>query len=279
MALQQHKILAVDDDPVNLSLIRELLADDYDVRTAAQGEVALREALHWRPDIVLLDIMLPGIDGYEICRQLRSQACLSHTKIIMVSAKGMLEERLAGYKVGADDYIVKPFDVEEFLAKINVYARLTTAEETAVSKGRLLKLLSHKVRSPLNSMVTPAEMLMHDYASMDAEERHMLADLIERNVRRLQLLVEKVTTLSEVSDHSWHVDLAPSNLCDLLRTVTTDAMPMAKEKTVTFKTTLPESVIVSLNEEFLALAINEVLENAIRFSDPVGQDEVTCSVV
>jgi two-component system sensor histidine kinase/response regulator len=125
----QGKILTVDDDPNNITIIEELLDDNYELKTATSGEEALEIAQQFRPDIILLDIMMPGMNGYEVCRKLREHCTSEYTKIIMVSARAMVSERLEGYKSGADDYITKPFDGDELLAKIKLYMELKPAEE------------------------------------------------------------------------------------------------------------------------------------------------------
>ena len=122
---EKNKILAVDDKPINLAVIAELLESQYDLRTVSAGMDALKVAREFLPDIILLDIMMPGMDGYEVCRRLRADSTLRHTKIIIVSAKAMISERLKGYQAGADDYVIKPFNEDELLAKIRVYLRLT----------------------------------------------------------------------------------------------------------------------------------------------------------
>lgn len=115
------RILAVDDNPDNIAIAEELLGEDYDLRTATTGEEALEIALDFRPDIILLDIMLPDIDGYEVCRKLRKHSALSNTKIIMVTAKIALEDRIKGYEVGASDYITKPFEEENLLESVEFF--------------------------------------------------------------------------------------------------------------------------------------------------------------
>ena len=117
----KKKMLAVDDDPNNTTIIEELFSDHYDLRTAATGEEALETALDFQPDIILLDIMLPDMDGYEVCRLLREHSSLSHTKIIMVSAKGAIDDRVRGYKVGANDYITKPFEEENIMESVEFF--------------------------------------------------------------------------------------------------------------------------------------------------------------
>ncbi len=117
----KKKMLAVDDDPNNTTIIEELFSGHYDLRTAATGEEALDIALDFQPDIILLDIMLPDIDGYKVCQLLREHPSLSHTKIIMVSAKGDIEDRVRGYRVGANDYITKPFEEENILESVEYF--------------------------------------------------------------------------------------------------------------------------------------------------------------
>ena len=117
----QKKILAVDDNPNNTVIMEELFAEHYDLRTAVNGNDAIEIALEFEPDLILLDIMMPGMDGYEVCRQLRKYPSLSETKIIMVTAKGELEDKVTGYEVGANDYITKPFDEDNILETVEFF--------------------------------------------------------------------------------------------------------------------------------------------------------------
>lgn len=120
---KKTKILVVDDDPMNLKFLKEILSDQYNVESALSGEEALEIIFEFMPEILLLDIMMPGIDGYEVCKRIRANKKLANMKILLVSAKAMLNEKLMGYEVGADDYITKPFEHEELLAKIKIFIR------------------------------------------------------------------------------------------------------------------------------------------------------------
>ena len=115
---EKSKILAVDDNSINLAIIEELLESQYNLMTVSTGIDALKVAHEFRPDLILLDIMLHGMNGYEVCQQIRESSSLRHTKIIMISAKAMTSDRLKGFQIGADDYLTKPFDGEELLAKV-----------------------------------------------------------------------------------------------------------------------------------------------------------------
>src|SRR5213595_1968765 len=99
------RILVVDDNPTNLAIFREMLDGQYDVFTASEGEEAIRLAERYCPRVVLLDVMLPGMDGYETCRRLRHLPGMGSARIIMVSAKAMPSEREEGFGAGADAYI------------------------------------------------------------------------------------------------------------------------------------------------------------------------------
>jgi PAS domain S-box-containing protein len=134
------KILIIDDDERNLQILSMMLSDFYWCETAASGEVGLDVFATFQPDIVLLDIMMPGIDGYEVCRTIRSGRLRSDTKILLITAKTALKDRLEGYEVGADDYIIKPFDEEELLAKIKVFVRLHQTEAQLKQLNRRLLL-------------------------------------------------------------------------------------------------------------------------------------------
>jgi DNA-binding response OmpR family regulator len=126
---KESRILVIDDDTTNLSYLSELLGKSYDLRTSVSGEEGLRTAESFKPDLILLDIMMPGIDGYAVCEKLRSHKALSRTKIIFLSARVQMSEKLKGYRVGGDDYITKPFDNDEVQAKIKVFLRLKYEEE------------------------------------------------------------------------------------------------------------------------------------------------------
>ena len=115
------KILVVDDDRQICDLLKKYLeTDGYSVILCHDGEEAVVKSNALRPDIVLLDIMLPGIDGWQVCREIRKK---SNVPIIMVSAKGETIDKVIGLELGADDYIVKPFDTKEVVARINAVTR------------------------------------------------------------------------------------------------------------------------------------------------------------
>ena len=118
---EKKKMLAVDDNPDNNAIVEELFGEHFDLRTATTGEEALEIVQTFFPDVVLLDIMMPGMDGYEVCKRLREQPAFEDTTILMVTAKGALEDRIKGYQVGANDFITKPFEEENILESVEFF--------------------------------------------------------------------------------------------------------------------------------------------------------------
>jgi DNA-binding response OmpR family regulator len=114
-----HRILIVDDEP-NIVLALELLMkkEGYEVHTVSDGERAVQAAKELRPDLILLDIMMPKMDGYEVCQSIRSDALLKDVSIIMLTAKGREVEREKGMALGADLYITKPFSTRQVVMKV-----------------------------------------------------------------------------------------------------------------------------------------------------------------
>ena len=127
--LKDIRVLVVDDNALNLTIIRGVLEDDYILDCANSGREALEMAVKNIPDIILLDIMMPDMDGYEVLSRIKKMPAFSKTKVIMLSALVNLESRLRGYQLGAHDYIGKPFDDEELKAKVDIFSELAHSRE------------------------------------------------------------------------------------------------------------------------------------------------------
>ncbi len=132
------RILIVDDNATNVDILRRILRKEYELETAADGEECLAKIPAFKPQLVLLDIMMPGINGYEACRRIKSGDLGEFVQVILVSGKGSTAERLQGYAAHADDYVVKPFDHDEMLSKVRVHLRLAGAQrQLAAAKEKL----------------------------------------------------------------------------------------------------------------------------------------------
>jgi pilus assembly protein CpaE len=139
------RILAVDDDPLNLRLVEAALAkEEYEIFTAANGAAALIMAEEIHPDIILLDVMMPEMDGFEVCNQLRKKPSTARTPIMMLTALNSVDERIKGFDAGADDYLPKPFAPSELQARVKVLFRraIPVLVENKSKEGKIIAVFS-----------------------------------------------------------------------------------------------------------------------------------------
>lgn len=139
--MDNHRILIVDDDPNMLSMLRRTLGfEGYDVSVASDAETALRSADVELPDIVLVDVMLPGMNGLELCRRMRARRP-EELPVLMLTARDSVPDRVAGLDAGADDYLTKPFAVDELLARIRALLRRSGVKHSETLEFAGLKLI------------------------------------------------------------------------------------------------------------------------------------------
>jgi signal transduction histidine kinase len=203
-----NRILVVDDEDNNLKAIKRLIHRDYILEFAQNGDEAIRLIPDFSPDLILLDIMMPGIDGYEVCRRLKSDSKTSGAMVLLVSARSALEDRLRGYEVGADDYIIKAYEPEELRAKVRILLRLKNAQDELrtvnrdleklvevetrelVKKerqaiiGQMVQGIVHNLRGPL--------MVVHARAEIACETARKLLGISKDDPDNFRKLVEKV---------------------------------------------------------------------------------------
>lgn len=196
---EKQKILIVDDDGNIAELIQlYLIKECYETTIASDGEAALTILRHFEPDLILLDIMLPGIDGYEVLREIRKT---SEIPVIMLSAKGETFDKVLGLELGADDYIMKPFDSKELVARIKAVLRRMAAPAEP-SESQTVESAKECVR------MTDLVVNLADYTVIYQDQQ------IEMPPKELELLyflashANQVFTREQLLDHIWSYDYA-----------------------------------------------------------------------
>ncbi len=192
---KKSKILVVDDNATNIAVLQEILTE-YDVACASTGAEALRVAEAYKPDLILMDVMMPELNGYDACRQIRDNPALRYVKVIITSAKAMDSERLQGYEAGADDYITKPFNDDELLAKVRVFLRLKSVEQVnhilagqATELADLNRVLDQRVEERTAELREKNEAL-----SREIHERKSVEDVLRKIRDELEVRVEERTS-------------------------------------------------------------------------------------
>lgn len=194
MAAKQ-KILIVDDDENIAELISLYLTKEcFDTQIASDGEEALSLFAEFQPNLILLDLMLPGMDGYEVCREIRKT---SATPIIMLSAKGEIFDKVLGLELGADDYMIKPFDSKELVARVKAVLRRFTSSAPAANEAANEKPVGEYVEYPdlLINLTNYSVVYMGETIEMPPKELELFYFLASHP--------NQVFTREQLLDHIW----------------------------------------------------------------------------
>ena len=195
--MERGRVLVVDDHPMNRDILRKILHAEYDVKTAADGEECIRSVAEFRPHLVLLDIMMPGIDGYEVCRRIKSDTAGTFVQVILVSGKGSAAERLQGYEAMADDYLVKPFNHDELRSKVRVQFRLWEAQKALHDAKSQLQLyaneLERKVLLRTRQVIATQEMTVFALAELADSRDPETGEHLQRMRHYSQTIAEELS--------------------------------------------------------------------------------------
>ena len=148
----KRKILIADDEPSNVRILGELLKNDYEIFIAGDGGEALDLAARILPDLIILDVMMPGIDGYDVCRELKSRKETEGIPVIFVTARKKAEDIVRGFEVGGRDYIQKPFYPQELHARVQTHIELKSAQERLADDAAMFEEMNRKLASALEQM-------------------------------------------------------------------------------------------------------------------------------
>jgi serine phosphatase RsbU (regulator of sigma subunit) len=163
-------VLVVDDNTANLGVIINYLKESgFDTPVATDGEIALKRAKHIRPDIILLDVMMPGIDGFETCRRLKSEEATKDIPVIFMTALNSTKDKVNGFKVGAVDYVTKPLHMEEVLARLNTHLRLQELTHKLQQTNRELSQANEELSQANQTIMLLNAQLKDDNLRMKSE--------------------------------------------------------------------------------------------------------------
>jgi signal transduction histidine kinase len=275
-----QKVLVVEDNPDLRLFVATNLADDYQVEMAKDGEEGLEWAKRWVPDLIISDIMMPRMDGYELTRQIRKDPSLSHVPVILATAKSGGDAVAEGLEVGANDYLAKPFELRELKARVSAQLRtrrlernLSERESRLAAIGQMTSAIVHDLKNPLSSIIGFAEMTKQDVLTGKGTEM-VTQDLepVISEANRLSHMIAEVLDFARGS--SSDLNLMPTELPVYLETV---CLPM-KQKLAAMGIELilrhesGADLLVNIDNDRMLRVIENLIRNAQEAIWTGGQD-------
>jgi len=222
-------ILIVDDTPDNLRLLGGMLTErGYKVRAAPSGARALATVQKELPDLILLDIMMPKMDGYEVCRRLKEDEYTRNVPVIFISALDQVFDKLTAFSVGGVDYITKPFQLEEVLARVHTHITLQNMRQTLEEQNEQLQqqnaeldafahTVAHDLKNPLSLIVGYTQLLYQEAAGMTAEELAIIGLESFKSAKKSANIVDSLLLLASVRKEN--IELMPLAMGDIVAQV------------------------------------------------------------
>ncbi|MDC0743156.1 ATP-binding response regulator [Polyangium mundeleinium] len=281
-AAPRARILVVDDNTDMRGYLHRLLAPRWDVTAVPSGMAALTEARRSPPDLVLCDVMMPGMDGFALLRALRQSPRTSSIPIVMLSARAGEAARVEGLDAGADDYVIKPFSARELLARVASQISLSQArsqakaraEAASRAKDEFLAMLGHELRNPLSPILTALELMRLRNGSTLERERAV----IERQVQHLVRLVDDLLDVSRIARGKIELRRRPLELTEVVAKALEQSSPLIEQRGHTLRVAVPaEGLVIDGDEMRLAQVVGNLLTNAAKYTDKGGHVEVSAS--
>jgi signal transduction histidine kinase len=268
-------ILVVDDEPLNLAALDQILSPSYALVFANNGADGIAAARKHGPELILLDIQMPGLDGYEVCRTLKQEEGLAHIPVIFLSAFTDARSKVLAFEVGGSDYVPKPFSADEVLARIKTHLKVLGAERqqresyerlkaAEALRDNLVHMMVHDLRSPLMAMMASLEVLEEESGARLPPRSLATLGKARSATRRMAQMVTTVLDLSKLEAGQMALKLQPCDLADLLQEVVDTHRELAGARRLVLE--VPAPVSVKADRDLLFRVFQNLISNAIKFT-------------
>ncbi|MDM8520842.1 hybrid sensor histidine kinase/response regulator [Anaerolineales bacterium HSG6] len=288
---ETHTILIIDDSPTNLGVLADYLEDyDFDILVAEDGESGLDKAQYALPDLILLDVMMPGMDGFEACRHLKKDERTKDIPVIFMTALAETEHKVKGFASGAVDYVTKPLHQEEVLARIHTHLKisdLTNNLQAAnqelsklnADKDKFMSIMAHDLKGPFLPLLGMSELLPR-LIEVDAYDKvQEMSFGIHRAAQNVYNLLENLLQWSRLQ--MGRMDYKPEkvNLTEIISRNTQLLEEGAFYKKITLKSHLYRPIYVFVDEYMLDTTVRNLMSNALKFTPSGGHVTILTTLI
>jgi signal transduction histidine kinase len=273
------RILIVDDLPVNSKILAKMLKmDGFETSVASCGEEALEMIEAQAPDVILLDIMMPGMDGFETCRRIRTNSLTHYLPVVMVTALNGTKERMRALEVGADDFIAKPVDQIEVVARVSSLIRAkrsrdelelayTDLRRSEGLRDSLTQMLVHDLRTPLTGLMVSLEVLFGEQVGALNGAQKSLLEISKRSGNNLLNLVNDILSVAKLESGQLSVNPVSVSLPTLVEAALTELMPLINERKANIERDWPDDLPdLKADRDLMHRLLVNLLSNALKFS-------------
>ena len=283
----RFSVLVVDDNKENLKVVSNFLKKEgYRIALALNADDARMILNDNDIDLILLDVMMPGTDGFTLCRQLKEDQALAEIPVVFLTAKTDTSDLVEGFRAGGVDYITKPFHKEELIARVNNHIELAHANKEIVrqaeqikkinrTKDRLYSVIAHDIKSPFSNISMLISTLAEGYLEPGTEEYDEILQSINSSSQETYALLENLLqwTRSQTGD----LDLSPEEirLTDIVQNAIRFLELSIHKKQITAETDIPDELTLYLDRNMMQSVFQNLISNAIKFTQAGGEIRIT----
>lgn len=282
MNVSEPKILIVDDHLKNLQLVGKILNDEgYRISLAQNGAEALEEAGKFFPDLILLDVMMPEMDGYEVCSILKEREELAGIPVIFLTARTDTQGLIKGFQAGGVDYITKPFSQEELMARVKNHLELKISKEKILELNRrrdkMYSIIAHDIRSPFSSITQIVDAISSGFIRPGTEDYdEIFKELKERTSETMNLL-NRLLDWTKLQSRGIAGEIARLNVSQTIGECIGLQLKSASEKNIQIIDHIDENTTVLAEVNSLTTIMRNLLSNAIKFTPDNGSITLSAS--
>lgn len=270
------KILIVDDNLENLKVVGNILqSEKFDIAVSLSGESAINILLNNEIDLILMDVMMPEMDGFETCRKIKQIESLKEIPLIFLTAKAQTSDILEAFAAGGVDYIFKPFNRQELLARVNTHLDLFLSKrklkELYRNRDMIYSVIAHDIQSPFNKISQFLQLLNDGYIKPDSSEYQDLLELLSQETQKTNELINQLIELGKLQINDTQNQLKPVFLKPIADTVITFLEHHYRLKSIEVQNNIHEETKAICNEKSLEIIFRNLLANAIKFTPDGGQ--------